>query len=196
MKLGKLIDTGMDVLFERPIRLGGAALITIALAYIVWTLSLRVDAPIPAPEVVDPVLEAAPTMPVDEVSSDLPEVVDVTPSPDEEVLPTETLEPNVTLATVEVISCDQETCAVPLWDDHTRERWMGSVEVGTQVRVVGCFYPVEMVGAVDDVSEADALLLTPSAYSIEGLWCDVYVEPKDEEPLIKGMLQYWFLRFE
>lgn len=199
----------MDWMLENKLRFFGTVIVTLGLAALACMLALTTNrfpestgnleseigpdhAQSPQSQVEDGAAVAMLTVtPVALETTPIPtpEPVDKTP------VPTVMLEPNVALARVRVISCETDICEIPLWQDYTREVLTSKVPDGTTVRVIQCFHPVELVTPEEELVEGEALILTPSAYTTEGLWCEVYTEEIVGDRIAKGMIQYWLLDF-
>lgn len=179
---------------SHPVRLALIVIFTLVFAGMMCGIVLRspdvmVDA-LPKPERGTLSEPATPTMleipPAPPASSQTP--TDTSP-------PTPTLQDNVRRAVVRVTSCEEEPCGIPLWQEAgpDREAQSGSVEDGSVVDVLSCYYPVVMVLAEETPENGAPVILTPAVYEAEGLWCEVVYT--GEEGTAKGMLQYWFLDF-
>ncbi|MHA2065020.1 MAG: hypothetical protein ACXABY_11655 [Candidatus Thorarchaeota archaeon] len=130
------------------------------------------------------------------------ETIDVTQEPvveptEEAIETTDTITPNVSSARVEIASCEQDVCNVPLWQSHERDIILGFVPAGAVVDVFACYYPVfqlEVETTVEPDDESPALF-DHSEYSVEGLWCEVSYD-SEEDGYQKGLILYRTLDFE
>lgn len=105
------------------------------------------------------------------------------------------IQDNVVTAVVSLTSCEYlEGCMVPLWKTYERKVSTGLVPNNIEVDVIGCYYPV-VRSDPEGEQLPDVVLEVNSEYRLEGLFCEV-VYKVDGEDTVKGLIQYWFLRFD
>lgn len=97
------------------------------------------------------------------------------------------------IASIELANCELDAgCEIPVWESHERNVLVGVVPEGNVVDISSCFYPLVRQEQLEPDNSGRAIISTFNAYTIEGLWCEMYYLSPDGS-IVKGMIQYWNL---